>query len=52
LSWWLSTPLQLHLHQQLERTKLRQLKDSKLENPNTEEIEKAWRAFQATSACR
>ena len=52
LSWWLSTPLQLHLHQQLESTKLRQqLPDSKLENPNTPEIAKAWRAFQATSAC-
>ena len=52
LSWWLSTPLQLHLHQQLESTKLRQqLEDSKFENPNTAEIDKTWRAFQATSAC-
>jgi len=50
LSWWLSTPLQLHLHQQLESTKLRQrLQDSKFENPNTPEIEKSWRAF--SSAC-
>jgi hypothetical protein len=52
LSWWLSTPIQVHLHQQLESTKLRQrLKSGNTENPNTDEIKKTWDAFTATSAC-
>src|SRR5262245_12822038 len=52
LSWWLSTPLQVHLHQQLESTKLRQrLKSGDTENPNTDEIKKTWDALTATSAC-
>jgi hypothetical protein len=52
LSWWLSTPIQVHLHQQLELTKLRQqLKGAERENPNRKDIDKTWRAFEATSAC-
>jgi hypothetical protein len=52
LSWWLSTPIQVHLHQQLESTKLRQpLKSGNTENPNTDDIKKTWGALTATSAC-
>ena len=52
LSWWLSTPIQVHLHQQLESSKLRQqLEGAEPENPNRKDIDKTWRAFQATSAC-
>jgi hypothetical protein len=52
LSWWLSTPIQLHLHQQLEPSKLRQqIEGAEPENPNRKDIDKTWRAFQATSAC-
>jgi len=50
LSWWLSTPLQVHLHQQLESTK-KNFETTKMENPNRDAIETTWRAFEATSAC-
>src|SRR5262249_4933446 len=50
LSWWLSTPLQVHLHQQLENTK-KNLETTKMDNPNRDPIEKTWRALEATSAC-
>jgi hypothetical protein len=50
LSWWLSTPLQVHLHQQLESTN-KNLETTKMENPNRDAIEKTWRALEATSAC-
>lgn len=43
LSWWLSTPIQIHLHQQTEGVKN--------QNENSGEIEKTWRAFEGTSAC-
>ena len=42
LSWWLSTPIQIHLHQQTEGVN---------QNENSDEIEKTWRALEATSAC-
>jgi len=50
LSWWLSTPLQVHLHQQLESTE-KNLETTKADNPNRDDIEKTWRALEATSAC-
>jgi hypothetical protein len=43
LSWWLSTPIQIHLHQQTEGVKN--------QNENSGEIEKTWRALEGTSAC-
>lgn len=43
LSWWLSTPIQIHLHQQTE--------GAKNQNENTDEIRKTWRALEGTSAC-
>jgi hypothetical protein len=43
LSWWLSTPIQIHLHQQTEGVKN--------QNENSGEIEKTWRALESTSAC-
>ncbi|HET9176397.1 MAG TPA: hypothetical protein VFN84_08565, partial [Pseudolabrys sp.] len=50
LSWWLSTPLQVHLHQQLESTETNR-QTTRADNPNREDIEKTWRAFEATSGC-
>ena len=50
LSWWLSTPLQVHLHQQLESTQ-KNLETTKMASPNRDAIERTWRAFEATSAC-
>jgi hypothetical protein len=43
LSWWLSTPIQIHLHQQTEGVKN--------QNENGSEIEKTWRALEGTSGC-
>lgn len=43
MSWWLSTPIQIHLHQQTE--------GAKNQNENAGEIEKTWRAIEGTSAC-
>ncbi|HEY7228971.1 MAG TPA: hypothetical protein VH558_01230 [Pseudolabrys sp.] len=43
LSWWLSTPIQIHLHQQTEA--------GKSGNKNSSEIEEIWRALEDTSAC-
>ena len=43
MSWWLSTPIQIHLHQQTEGVKN--------QNENSSEIEKTWRALEGTSAC-
>jgi hypothetical protein len=43
MSWWLSAPIQRHLHQQTE--------DDKNENDNGESLKLVWRALQATSAC-
>lgn len=43
MSWWLSTPVQIHLHQQTE--------GGKNQNQNGSEIEKTWRALEATSGC-
>jgi hypothetical protein len=43
MSWWLSTPVQIHLHQQTEGTKN--------QNMNQGEIENTWRALAGTSAC-
>jgi hypothetical protein len=43
LSWWLSTPIQIHLHQQTE--------GAKNQNENGSEIEKTWRALEDTSGC-
>jgi hypothetical protein len=43
MSWWLSTPIQIHLHQQTE--------DTKNQNENNGELEKTWRAVENTSSC-
>lgn len=43
MSWWLSTPVQIHLHQQTEGVKN--------QNSNGSEIESTWRALEGTSAC-
>ena len=43
MSWWLSTPVQIHLHQQTEGVKN--------QNSNGSEIESTWRALESTSAC-
>jgi hypothetical protein len=43
LSWWLSTPIQIHLHQQTE--------SGKSDNKNGSAIKNAWDALKATSAC-
>ena len=43
MSWWLSRPIQVHLHQQME--------DEKSGNRNQDQTEFAWRAFGATSQC-
>jgi hypothetical protein len=43
LSWWLSTPIQIHLHQQTEGVKN--------QNENSSEMKKIWRALESTSAC-
>ena len=43
MSWWLSTPVQIHLHQQTEGVKN--------QNQNGSEMEKTWQALENTSAC-
>ena len=43
MSWWLSTPIQIHLHQQTEGVKN--------QNKNADEFEQTWRAIEGTSAC-
>jgi hypothetical protein len=43
MSWWLSTPVQIHLHQQTEGVKN--------QNKNADEFEQTWRAIEGTSAC-
>ena len=43
MSWWLSTPVQRHLHQQTE--------DTKNENDNGEPLSLAWKALKANSTC-
>jgi hypothetical protein len=43
MSWWLSRPIQVHLHQQIE--------GEKSGNRNQDETASAWQAFGATSQC-
>ena len=43
MSWWLSRPIQVHLHQQVE--------ESKSQNQNQNDTEFAWRALGMTSRC-
>jgi hypothetical protein len=43
MSWWLSRPIQVHLHQQVE--------ESKSQNQNQSDAESAWRALGMTSRC-
>jgi hypothetical protein len=43
MSWWLSGPIQRHLHQQTEGTKN--------SNQNGPRLEAVWNAMEATSAC-
>jgi hypothetical protein len=43
MSWWLSRPIQVHLHQQVE--------ESKSGNQNQNDTEFAWRALSMTSRC-
>jgi hypothetical protein len=43
MSWWLSRPIQVHLHQQVE--------ESKSGNQNQNDTEFAWRALGMTSRC-
>jgi hypothetical protein len=43
MSWWLSTPVQRHLHQQTEGDTNR--------NENSERLRVVWEAMNATSSC-
>jgi hypothetical protein len=43
MSWWLSTPIQRHLHQQTE--------DTKNENDNGATLDLAWTILDAKSDC-
>jgi hypothetical protein len=43
MSWWLSTPIQRHLHQQTE--------DTKNENENGPRLQAVWKAMRTTSSC-
>ena len=43
MSWWLSRPIQVHLHQQVE--------ESKSGNQNQNDTELVWRALGMTSRC-
>jgi hypothetical protein len=43
MSWWLSRPIQVHLHQQLE--------EKKSGNQNQNDTEFVWRALSMTSRC-
>jgi hypothetical protein len=43
MSWWLSRPIQVHLHQQVE--------ESKSQNQNQNDTEFVWRALGMTSRC-
>jgi len=43
MSWWLSTPIQYHLHQQTE--------DTKNENENGPRLKAVWDVLRATSGC-
>jgi len=43
MSWWLSTPIQIHLHQQTE--------DTKNQNENAGELTKIWRELENNSSC-
>jgi hypothetical protein len=61
MSWWLSTPIQRHLHQQTEAAKNESLSQVESyrkhntaglnENQNGPRLEKVWRALGSTSAC-
>jgi len=44
MSWWLSAPIQRHLHQQTEGTKN--------ENENGPRLQAVWKVLQTTSNCR
>ena len=43
MSWWLSAPIQRHLHQQTEGTKN--------QNENGPRLQAVWEAMRATSSC-
>jgi hypothetical protein len=43
MSWWMSSPIQIHLHQQTE--------GGKNQNKNQDEIAKVWQATEAISNC-
>jgi hypothetical protein len=43
MSWWLSTPIQRHLHQQTE--------DTKNGNENGPRLQAVWQALKSTSSC-
>ena len=43
MSWWLSTPIQRHLHQQTE--------DTKNGNENGPRLRSLWEVMRATSSC-
>jgi hypothetical protein len=43
MSWWMSSPIQIHLHQQTE--------GGKNQNKNQDEIVKVWQATEAISNC-
>jgi hypothetical protein len=43
MSWWLSKPIQIHLHQQTEGTRN--------QNQNHAEVEKTWTALDKPPGC-
>ncbi|MFZ0053939.1 MAG: hypothetical protein WAL09_03840, partial [Pseudolabrys sp.] len=43
MSWWLSRPIQILLHQQTE--------ENKNQNKNPDQIERVWRAIMSKSGC-
>jgi hypothetical protein len=49
MSWWLSGPIQRHLHQQTELRNDSQ--QGKNDNENTRRLAAVWSTMQATSAC-
>jgi len=54
MSWWLSEPMQRHLHQQTEPGKGPDGKCppvGKNENDNCPRLDKVWKALTVTSAC-
>ena len=50
MSWWLSGPIQRHLHQQTE-LRNNDSQQGKNDNENGPRLDAVWSTMQATSAC-